>query len=366
MVGALAGCGADGDSSSASSQSLPPSEPASSSAPEPTPEPTPQPPSENVPEAGENALTGLSAAEGMLEGQRPVAVIVMNSQRSLPQRGLAAADVLVEMLIDSQETRLLALYGDYRNVPQVGPVRSTYDQFVQFALPLDAIQVHIDKSQYAENLLAVLGQKDIDGIHLGKTAFWFDETRQLPRLTGKLNEYCWYTDAGYIWNGISSQEVYTVGSGPSLFQFAEAEDFAASEDAHYVQGIFSGLCTSGFNYNAEQGLYYKTNYGAAHTDDDGTQLAYNNVFFLNVDISQKEDSTLPEYDFTEGTGWYFTSGGFAAITWEKGDAQEAFTFKDESGAELQVKPGKSYIGFIPTGVENSVSWQSAQQLAEAA
>ena len=364
MAGALAGCGA-GESSSAQSssvQSLPSSQPdsslVSSSALPPTPAPAPQTPS--APAAGQNALTGLAAAEGMLEGQRPVAVTVLNSQRSLPQRGLAAADVLVEMLIDSQETRLLALFGDYRNVPQVGPVASTYDQFVQFALPVDTILVHIDKSQYAENLLAVLGQKDIDGIHLGKTAFWFDETRQLPRLTGKLNEYCWYTDAGYIWNGISSGGVYTQGAVPNLLPFGAADSFAPATDAHYVQGTFSGLCTTGFNYAPDQDLYFKTNYGAAHTDDSGTQLSYTNVFFLQVGIGQKADSSLLEYDVTQGTGWYFTSGGFKPIKWQKGDAQDAFVFQDEAGAALAVKPGKSYIGFVPAGVENSVSWQPQQ------
>lgn len=360
MAGALAGCGA-GESSSA--QSLPSSQPdasvaASSVPPSATPQPTPE--TLSAPAAGQNALTGLAAAEGMLEGQRPVAVTVMNSQRSLPQRGLAAADVLVEMLIDSQETRLLALYGDYRNVPQVGPVTSTYDQFVQFALPMDTILVHIDKSQYAENLLAVLGQKDVDGMHLGKTAFWFDEARQLPRLTGKLNEYCWYTDAGYIWNGISGAGVYTQGAVPSLLAFGAADAFPPATDAHYVQGTFSGLCTSGFNYVPDQGLYFKTNYGAAHTDDDGTQLTYSNVFFLQVGIGQKADSSLLEYDFTQGTGWYFTSGGVKPITWQKGDAQDAFVFTDETGATLTVKPGKSYIGFVPAGVENSVSWQPQQ------
>lgn len=362
MVAALAGCGAEEalSSSATAASSLP-----VSSVAQPNSLPVSSAPVPVLAPVGTNALTGLAAAEGLLEGQRPVAIAVMNSQRSLPQRGLAAADVLVEMLIDSAETRLLALYGDFRAIPPVGPVHATYDQFVQFSLPLDAVQVHIDKSPYAANLLSVLQQKDIDGIHLGKVAFWFDEARQLPRLTGKLNEYCWYTDATLVMNGMTYIDVLTVGAVPPLFTFGPAEGFAPAQDAHYVQGVFSGQSTSGFQYNPDQGLYFKTNYGAPHTDEDGTQLAYSNVFFLSVGIGQKADSGLLEYDFTQGTGWYFTGGGLQEITWQKGGPQEAFAFAAKDGTPLAVKPGKSYMGFVPTGQENSVTWQSAQQVADA-
>lgn len=306
-----------------------------------------------------NVLTGLAAPEGMAFGQRPLAIVVGNGLRALPQRGLADADIVVEMLIDSVETRLLALYADYRTVPSVGPIHSTYDQFVQFALPIDAVQAHIDKTSYAANLLAVCGQKDLDGIYMGTTTFWFDVNRQLPRLTGKLNENCWYTDTGLLLNGMGIASINTVGKTANMFGFGTVGQFAQSLSAHYVQGVFSGQYVSGFNYVPEQDLYNKTAFSSPHIDEGGAQLAYTNVFFLSVDIAQKADSSFLEFDFSKGSGWYFTGGGMEEIYWQKGDVEEPFVFKTKTGQNLAVKPGKSYIGFVPNGQENAVTWQAA-------
>ncbi|MDL2254199.1 DUF3048 domain-containing protein, partial [Ruminococcaceae bacterium OttesenSCG-928-I18] len=110
-----------------------------------------------------NPLTGNPAIEGAVEGQRPVAVMVANTQQSLPQRGLAGCDVLLETVAEGGITQLMAMYGDFRMVPQVGPVRSAPDQFVQFAIPSNAIFAHIGATNYAKNLLNVLAYQDVDG-----------------------------------------------------------------------------------------------------------------------------------------------------------------------------------------------------------
>lgn len=49
---------------------------------------------------------------------------------------------------------------------------------LQVALPLNAVPVSIDKNIYASNLLNTLGYQDLDGYHIGKAAFAFDQGRQ--------------------------------------------------------------------------------------------------------------------------------------------------------------------------------------------
>ncbi len=78
-----------------------------------------------------NPLTGAALPEGTPAGRRPVAIMVNNSQASLPQRGVAAADAVVEMVTEGGITRLMALYADMATVPQVGSVRSARDQHLQ-------------------------------------------------------------------------------------------------------------------------------------------------------------------------------------------------------------------------------------------
>lgn len=309
-----------------------------------------------------NLLTGLARPEGMMDGQRPVAITIANNQRALPQRGVAAADVVYEMVTEGGVTRLMALYSDYNALPQVGPVRSTRDQFVQFALPVNAVPVHIGTSIYARNLLTLLDYKTIDGIYLGTTSFFFDYERAHPKPEGKLNEYCWYTDAGLVMNGMNQVDIYLQGEVPPLFWFATATA-AAQATAHNLSVIFSGDTEAAFAYNPETGLYAKNiifnvpeRSEAPHADEDGTQLAFTNVIILECPITLKPDGRCTDFALGGGTGYYFTGGGVQKITWQKGDPTQPLNLFAEDGSMLQVQRGKSYIGVVGTDVENAVTY----------
>lgn len=304
---------------------------------------------------GFNALTGLAPPEGMLDGQRPVAVMVANNTRSLPQRGLAAADVMVELVTEGGITRLMALYADYRAVPQVGPVRSTRDAFVQLGYPGSAILVHIGSSVYAGNLISVLGYKDIDGIELGSTAFWFDAARGGP--AGMRNEYCWFTDAELIWKGMEYIDVVPTAEVRSLFVFSDTPG-APSGRAGAVHAVYSPAAATSFAYSEAQGLYTKLINGAPHTDEDGTALCYQNVFLLRCGISLKPDGQCTEFDLSGGDGYYFTGGGVTPLTWTKGGPESALRLFDAAGNELAVARGKSYIGFLPADAPGAISWDA--------
>lgn len=311
-----------------------------------------------------NLLTGLARPEGMEDGARPVVVSVVNNQRALPQRGVAAADVVYEMETEGGITRLMAMYADYRTLPQVGPVRSTRDQFVQLALPSDAIMAHIGASVYARNLLSVLDYKVVDGIYLGSTSFYFDENRAQPKPEGKLNEYCFYTDAELLWNGMTAIDVWTNGEVPPLFWFAD-NAAPAGQDAYKLNVNFSESMGASFTYNEETSLYskniiYKQPEFAelAHADEDGTQLAFKNVFILTCPITFKPDGYVTEFDLTHGEGWYFTAGGAQKITWEKGEPTDPLLLFDANGNMLAVQRGKSYIGIVNEAIEDGITMMS--------
>mgnify|MGYP002226478887 CR=1 FL=1 len=61
--------------------------------------------------------------------------------------------------------------------------------------------VSIDKNVYAANLLNTLTYQDLDGYHVGKTAFAFDQGRQDA---GYREENCWYTTGELIRSGAAS------------------------------------------------------------------------------------------------------------------------------------------------------------------
>lgn len=358
---ALFGCGKKNKASKQPPAPLPESMAAPNSVP-----PEQQRELEPLPVAkGINALTGLPKTETMFDGQRPVAIMIANNSRALPQRGVASADVIYEMLTEGGITRLMAMYADSTSIHTTGPVRSTRDQFVQFAYPSKAVLAHIGASVYGSNLIKHLGYQTLDGIHLGTIAFGFDAARCLPRPGGKLNEYCWFTDSGPIAEGMKVKEIPASAEVRTLFKFAKSPE-EMRPDALRITASYSDVSASEFNFLPEEGLYSKTIFGQIHADEDGTPLRFTNVILLRCNIGQKEDGVLPDFDLAGGDGYYFHGGGAQALRWEKGDPTKPLRLFDLDGDELEIQPGKSYIGLVPAARQGAISFLSSADLEAAA
>lgn len=122
----FAGCGSKPTEESAASEpeataTAAPTAKAESSAAESTAEPTEALSTEP---ANVNLLTGLPTLTDGAIGKRPVAVMVNNVDAALPQYGISAADLIFELPVEYDLTRLMAVYGDYTQVPDVCSVRS--------------------------------------------------------------------------------------------------------------------------------------------------------------------------------------------------------------------------------------------------
>lgn len=292
-----------------------------------------------------NPLTGEALPSGAAAGRRPVAIMVNNASAGLPQRGLAAADAMLEMVTEGGITRLMALYSDASAVPQVGPVRSARDQHVQFAIPLNAIVVHIGTSIYAENLINTYAYQGIDGRYLGPTCFWFDEARA----TTRASEHCWYTDANLIAAGIAHENLAQTGKSFPLLPFVDntLEPVIPEEgDAPDSAFQFSADNQVRFTYQADTGLYTKMAYGAPHADEEGEQLSYKNVLILFAEVGMKEDNYCTDFNLVSGYGYYLYGGKYRKILWQKGNPENPLKITDEQGKEVQINTGKSYIGVV--------------------
>ena len=140
----FAGCGSKPTEESAASEpeataTAAPTAKAESSAAESTAEPTEAPSTEP---ANVNLLTGLPTLTDGAIGKRPVAVMVNNVDAALPQYGISAADLIFELPVEYDLTRLMAVYGDYTQVPDVCSVRSCRYYYPILAVGFDAVYVH--------------------------------------------------------------------------------------------------------------------------------------------------------------------------------------------------------------------------------
>lgn len=307
-----------------------------------------------------NPLTGTALPEGYTVGQRPVAIMIGNSPAAMPQRGIGSADAIYEMVTEGGVTRLMAMYADYRTVPQVGPVRSARDAHLQFALPMNSIFVHIGSSIYADNLLNQYQYKDLDGVYLGWASFAFDTPRNI---SGKGNEHCWFTDGPLLTTGMEKSQIAVTGAYESLFKFNDKDSAPRSPaqgDAGYVKWSFANGSDVDFTYDAATGLYLKTAFGAAHIDElTGAQLGFNNVFLLSTTVGLKPDAYCTDFDLSQGTGFYISNGKYESITWKKGLPEAPIRIYDANGQELVVNVGKSYVGVIGSGQIETLQLEAA-------
>lgn len=324
---ALGGCGQQ------SAAATP--EQAATPTPAATAEPTPEPAS------AANPLTGLE--DGNYTGKRPVAVTLRTLDGAQPQWGVATADVLVEGVTEGNTAGLMALYADVDDIAKAGPVGPGRDLFLQVALPLNAVPVHIDKNIYASNLLNMLSYQDLDGYHIGKAAFAFDQGRQDA---GYREENCFYTTGELIRNGLTNYGAATDGDNTPLFRFGVREEvLPENRNGMNLTVTFSATDSEQLNYNTGTGLYEKLNADSSPmTDaDNGQRAAFTNVFVLYASSGIKDDGYTRQYDMTGGTGLYLHGGAWEQIYWTKEDATGPFALTTADGAPLTVAPGKSFI-----------------------
>ena len=90
----------------------------------------------SLPAYNADPLTG----EPRRSNGRMVGVMVNNisntqRQNARPQRGLGSADLLIESKVEGGISRFCAVYYDANAIPEVGPLRSGRDQFLQLLMP---------------------------------------------------------------------------------------------------------------------------------------------------------------------------------------------------------------------------------------
>ncbi len=329
-------------------------EQAATPSPAATAEPTP------VPAPAGNPLTGLDDAD--YTGKRPVAVMLRTLDGAQPQWGIASADVLIEGVTEGNTAGLMALFADVDRISKVGPVGPGRDLFLQAALPLNAMPVSIDKNVYAANLLNTLAYQDLDGYHVGKTAFAFDQGRQDA---GYREENCWYTTGELIRSGAASYGTALEGSNTPLFRFGTREEVAPENRSGMSLTVtFSKSDSEQLNYNTGTGLYEKLNAdGSPMIDaDNGQQAAFTNVFVLYASSGIKDDGYTRQYDMTGGTGLYLHGGAWEQISWSKEDATGPFSLTAADGSE-QTLPEKPAL--LASGVTDEAAAAAEAALSNA-
>lgn len=313
------------------------------------PEPEVEEAEEVIP-ANQNLLTGVpNLTEGAI-GKRPVAVMVNNVSAAMPQYGVEQADIIFEIPVESDQTRFMALYGDYTTVPQVCAIRSCRSYFPALALGFDAFYVNWGSDDTIYDYLAALQLDQYDGMYGDGGLFGRDQDRLNA---GYALEHTGYFDGTQFASVVQAEGrridlVEDKRDAAFLFNGLEEQLKPVGNDCQRVDINF-GAQTAAFVYDEASKTYKKDNNGEPQIDGrTGNQLAFTNVFVLETSISVRDAVGHKEIDWdgdVYSVGYYISNGGVQKIRWAKSPNNEwsRLVFYDESGQPISINRGKTYI-----------------------
>jgi len=293
--------------------------------------------------------------------RRAMALVMPNNNAALPKWGISRADIVFESPVEGRTSRLVAYFEDYDDLEMLGPARSARDYHVYDAIGKRAIFAHWGLAvAYSADLIN--GDKtdnvsqQLGGITRGAPEAFFRRTRP-----GYRQEFTGYLDiAGYTRavERLGYDKNYPADFVPQ-FTFAADGTFVEYENYPVATIIRPGGTTSNasgygdgkssFEYNEQDRLYYRYQFGGKHTDEmNDAHLTYTNVVFQYA-LGEKRDANDYLIFGLHGTGRakIFTNGRVIEGTWKRlgGDHKPA-KFYDMDDNEIVFNIGKTWICLI--------------------
>lgn len=323
-------------------------------------------------------LTGKQVPES-IGRKRPVALMIENDSDAVQwQRGTGNASVMYEAMVEGGITRMMGIFEDYQDVEQIMPIRSSRPYYVYYAREFDAYYGHYGQVIYAVPVLQQPETCDIAGIPYG-------EDGQDYRLNDGSAAYIRdhegvtgiYTTYNLLQNVIENCQWRTDyrDDYEGHYRFAQDGETVTLENGETANVVLPGFSYNHprFDYNSEDQLYYRSEFGSAQVDQlTGKQLAYTNIIIQECPSTMFDDHYLwtdPVNHGESGGGWFITNGRAERITWQKEnwseneqvlfDITSAYTsvdvrnsdfnitrYYDMDGNEITLNQGKTFVEVV--------------------
>ena len=297
------------------------------------PEPEPEPPKYYSP------LTGELVASEAITKQPVTGVMVENSPNARPQSGIKDAGIVFETVTEGGITRFLLLYQEDKPT-LIGPVRSVRMAFVDWVAAFNASVAHVGGSYAALQQLRNGSYRDIDQFFNAGT-YWRATDRYAPHNV--------YTNFERL-DALNKAKGYTESTF-TAFPRADLEE-ADELDATRITVTMSGaLYDSTYRYNAETGLYARSQGGEAHNDREKGRISPKVVIIMEAPLRPDQITTIGK-----GNAYIFQNGSVTEGTWQKKSRTAQLTFTDAAGDPIELARGQTWISAVPTST-GGVTWR---------
>ena len=299
---------------------------------------------------------------------RIVAVMVNNicnsaRQNARPQRGLSAASVLIESKVEGSISRLCALYSDVDAIPEVGPLRSGRDQFLQLVMPWQALYYHDGESVFCTQYVS---QWDYAGLNIGGKGYFNTPTHPQvahrdPRGGVVAYEHTEFTSGSEIRQAAQNAGIdLTYDYDATFFPFA---DYRTGETVlldgcpggRDVTVRHSANYQSAFHYSDPDQVYRMEMYSArtgrfeAAVDElNSQQLAFENllVCFAPIAAYPGDSGDVQQVQYIAGgEAFYFTRGRVRPCQWSK-PAPDLPLEVTDNGQPVTFNRGRTYLAIV--------------------
>ena len=340
--------------------------------------------------AGEQPAASLAAlpaydadpltGEAKRSNGRIVGVMVNNisntsRQNARPQRGLSSADLLIECKVEGGITRFCAVFHDADAIPEIGPLRSGRDQFLQLLMPYQALYYHDGESAACTKFISVY---DYSGLNIGGKSYFNTPVHPHVAHRDSRGRDVAYEHTEFTSGTEIKQAAANAGIGldyacdTTFFRFADYR--TGAENA--MKGTASGKSVSivhsdhyktSFSYNWFDHTYKMQMYSRisgqfekAVDELTGKQLSFDNlaVCFAPIAAYPGDSGDVQQVSYISGGEVYFFSrGGMVRGTWQKASPEHPLRLFDESGAELIFNRGKTYLAIVDDDEWSNFSYQ---------
>lgn len=292
-------------------------------------------------------FTGIETEDEV--DQRAYAVMVNNHKAARPQSGLSQADIIFELLTESNITRFLAIY---QSTPPevVGPVRSAREYFFTLADGYDAIYVYHGAANFVEDMIQSRGIENLPGSRYDNDGHLFvrESFRKAPH-----NSYFQFGAA----NEVAEERGYetTANYEPLLF-LEEGEEVIGEEAPHVKINYLLSSPVVEYIYDDASGKYYRYDDGEQTVElDSNIPIEIDNVLIAEADHQVIDDAQRRAIDVQSGGKAYLLQKGkIQYVEWEN---QNGRIVPVKDGEVIPFVQGKTWINFIPS---NEISGGSEQ------
>lgn len=350
----LAACGGGGDDDAApttpatteATTTSTPTTTTSTVPPTLPPPSTPAPVSTTIaPDILRMPLTGEPISDVSEIPNRPaMAVKIDNVGSAIPQSGLNQADIVFEEIINDNSTRFAVVFHS-QDADPIGPIRSgRYPDILMleaFDRPLyvwsggnAGVTYYIRRSQMI-NLSAV-------------------ETSGYYRRSGKQAPKNLYTSTEAMWEKTPAEFAVP----PVVLPYLRPNDQLTGDPATVINVTMDSNDVR-WEYNPDDGLYYRWQEGKPHNTEGSGQVSTKNVIVMAANYIQSPiDAKTPDAQMLGSNPVYIFTGGTVRVgVWLRFKSTDRYQFFDSIDTlnELRIQPGRSFIE-LPRAIEGTVSW----------